>query len=92
MYKNVVALIIDINNDGCNDGAPSYSISYRGIRAWIKDFYDVEISNSSITMVKEKCGIDKIEINADYNKIPLLKSKKEQLVLDAFKHFNIVQD
>lgn len=91
MYKNVFALVIDIN-DECKVDAHNYSISFSGIRAWIKDIYDVEISNSSITMVKDKCGIEKIEINARHEDIPLLKSKKEQLVLEAFKHFNIVQE
>ena len=92
VYKNVFALVIDINDDECNVDAHNYSISFRGIRAWIKDMYDVELSNSSISMVRDKCGIEKIEINARYKEIPSLKSKKEQLVLEAFKHFNIVQE
>lgn len=41
-------------------------------------------------MVKDKCGIDKLEVNAKAKCIPDLKTEKEIVVLEAFKHFNIV--
>ena len=86
------ALIVDIIDDECEQDAQNDNISFRRIRTWIKETYNVEISNSSITMVKEKCGIEKLQVDANFKEVPFMKSKKEQLVLEAFKHFNIVQE
>ena len=92
MYKNVFALIVDIIDDKCEEDATDNIITFRRMRSWIKDAYDLDVSNSSITMVKNKCGINELMANARYEKVPVLKSRKEQVVLEAFKHFNIVQE
>ena len=73
------------------DAIPSDIITFKMIQDWILFTYDVSVSKSSITQVKEKCGLEKLKINsavAESN--PKLKSRKEKLVLEAFKHYRII--
>ena len=91
MFRTVFGIIIDLSQfDDADDYEKRYNLSFRGIRRWISDEYGIEVSNSSVTMVKEKCGIDKLDVNAKAKCTPELKSEKEKAVLAAFKHFNIV--
>ncbi len=73
------------------DAVESDVITFKMIQDWILYTYDVSVSNSSITQVKEKCGLDKLRIDsAVLESNPKLKSKKEKYVFDAFKYFKIV--
>lgn len=61
------------------------------IQRFIKDTYNIDVSKSSITEVKKKCGIDQLEKYTRRNVENIaLKSEKEKLVIDAFKHFHII--
>ena len=41
-----------------------YQYTFTGIQKWINDNLGVKVSKSSITMVKDKCKIDKIGFKA----------------------------
>ncbi|MGN0308174.1 MAG: hypothetical protein ACI4DN_08140 [Lachnospiraceae bacterium] len=90
VFRNVFSIVV--STQAKNIPSKPAKLTFQSIQKWIDDTYGIKISKSSISQVKDKCGIEKIEINAQYKEIPLLNSKKEQLVLEAFKHFNIVQD
>lgn len=60
------------------------------LQKWIEDNHGVKVSKSSITQVKNKCGIQKIEFGAKCNVVPELKTEKERLVLEAFKYHGLV--
>ena len=91
VFRTVFGIIIDLTQfDDADDDEKRYALSFRGIRRWISDNYGLDVSNSSVTMVKDKCGIDKLEVNAKAKCIPELKTEKEKVVLEAFKHFNVV--
>lgn len=60
------------------------------LQKWIEDNHGVKVSKSSITQVKNKCGIQKLEFGAKCNVVPELKTEKERLVLEAFKYHGLV--
>ena len=68
-----------------------YPFTYAGIRRWVKDNHDVEIGNSSITAVKNKCRISEMNFHAGNEpEADTVKTKNEKLVLEAFRALGIV--
>ena len=66
-------------------------LSFGNIRRWVADEFGVKVSNGSISQVMKKCGIERLD--ADGAKLSIeLKSEKEKLVYEAFKHFNVVSN
>ena len=65
-------------------------ITFASVQKYIKDTYNVDVSKSSITQVKNKCGIDKLERHTKHVENITLKSEKEKLVFETFKHFEII--
>ena len=92
VFKNVFSVILYVDMSAeYEDAVESDVITFKMIQDWILYTYDVSVSNSSITQVKEKCGLDKLRIDsAVLESNPKLKSKKEKYVFDAFKYFKIV--
>ncbi len=67
--------------------------TYEEIRQYIKDKYDVKVSTLYIAQIKRKYGV---KIGKHYNKskydnpkVPKCPKEKEEMILDAFKHFEI---
>ena len=70
---------------------PDCPPTYAAIQKWIEDNHGVKVSKSSVTMVKDKCGVTKIDFKA--GKEPdsgIIKTAKERLVLEAFRAFGVV--
>ena len=67
--------------------------SYTEITEWIQETYGAHVTNLNIAQVKDKCGFEKRE---NYNKgteehrVPNCTPEKEQMILSAFKHFNML--
>ena len=85
-FKNVFAIIYELGSDCLQKG---YPLTIGGIQRWISDEYNMEVSKSSICAVRDKCGVDRLEVGAAKS-IPNLKSEKEKIVFEAFKAFGIV--
>ena len=60
------------------------------IQTWIEENYGIKVSKSSITQVKNKCGISKLEFGAKCSSIPELNREKEKLVLEAFRYYGLI--
>ena len=70
------------------------SASYREIKEWIKEQHDVSVSNLYIAQVKDKLGFEKRENynkGVDGHRVPNCPAEKEKLILEAFKHFKMIQ-
>ena len=67
----------------------NHELSFGYIRRWVEANYDVKVSNGSITGVIQKCGMSRLE-RGIATQVPILRSDKEKLVYEAFKHFNVV--
>ena len=81
------------------DYAPDHHViqggkaTYREITEWIKDKYGVHVTNLNIAQVKDKCGFEKRENynkGAQGHKIPNCTLEKEKMIMEAFKHFNMI--
>lgn len=66
-------------------------ITFSTIRAWILKRYGVIVSNSSISQVKEKCGIDEFKLDMKLECECENLTEKEQYVLMALKHFKVIK-
>ena len=61
LYENVFGITFYINEyDTEKEAKKDTEFTFADIQKWIKDNLDMNVSKSSITMVKEKCKIDKI--------------------------------
>jgi len=81
------------------DYAPDHHViqggkaTYKEITEWIQETYGAHVTNLNIAQVKDKCGFEKKE---NYNKgteghrVPNCTPEKEQMILSAFKHFNML--
>ena len=81
------------------DYAPDHHViqggkaTYKEITEWIQETYGAHVTNLNIAQVKDKCGFEKRE---NYNKgteghrVPNCTPEKEQMILSAFKHFNML--
>ena len=65
-------------------------ITFSTIRAWILKRYGVIVSNSSISQVKEKCGLDEFKLDMKIECECENLTEKEQYVLMALKHFKVI--
>ena len=92
VFRNVCGIILDVNFDDIgDDNVDMNKLSFGNIRRWVADEFGVKVSNGSINQVMKKCGIERLD--ADDAKLSIeLKSEKEKLVYEAFKHFNVVSN
>lgn len=85
-----VGIDLDIDKVCGNHG----SASYTEIQAYIKEKYGLNISSLYIGQVKDRCGIKE---RANYNhgsgngRVPNCPPEKEKAILDAFRHFHMIE-
>ena len=88
VFRNVFSVIVSTKTRDVPQ--KTAKLTFGLLQKWIEDNHGVKISKSSITQVKCKCGIQKIEFGAKCEIVPELKTEKERLVLEAFKHYGLV--
>ena len=88
VFRNVFSVIVP--TDTKNIPPKPAKLTFGVIQKWIEDNYKVKVSKSSISQLKNKCGIQKIEHGAKCEIVPELKTEKERLVLKAFEYYGIV--
>lgn len=69
--------------------------TYSEIKQYIKEKYNLNVSNLYIAQVKEKCGIDMRENfnlpKSEDLRQPKCPEEKEKAILEALKHFGLVK-
>ena len=88
MFRNVFSIIVSTETKDIPQN--KQKLTFGLLQKWIEDNHGVRVSKSSITQVKEKCGISKIEFGVKCDTVPKLKTAKEKLVLEAFQHFGLL--
>ena len=88
MFRNVFSIIVSTKSKDISQ-KPAI-LTFGLLQKWIEDNHGVRVSKSSITQVKNKCGITKLEFGVKCESVPYLKTQKERLVLEAFKYYGIV--
>ena len=69
------------------------SITYMEITAYIKEKYGFEVTNLYIAQVNGKLGIKErknYNIGEGKGVVPHCPPEKEEAIMDAFRHFNII--
>lgn len=69
------------------------SATYKEIKAWIKQEYDMNVTNLYIAQIKDKCGFakrDNYNIGSVNGRVPNCPAEKEKAILGAFKHFGMI--
>lgn len=69
------------------------SATYAEIKKWIKEQYNVSVSNLYIAQCKDACGFEKREnynLGAEGHKVPQCPEEKRKLIMEAFKHFRMI--
>ena len=82
---------ISISTDFLEEEAEEYPLSINGVRKWVRTEFGISVSKSSVCAVRDKCGADRLEKGVG-KKVPRLKSKKVQAVLEAFKKLGFFID
>ena len=88
VFRNVFSVIVPTKTKDVPQKPAK--LTFGLLQKWIEDNHGVKISKSSITQVKSKCGIQKLEFGAKCEIVPELKTEKERLVLEAFMHYGLV--
>lgn len=91
VYKSTFGIVLDTSGYGAEQNDPDCRPIYAAIQKWIEDNHGTKVSKSSVTMVKDKCEVLKIDFKVW--KEPdsgIIKTAKERLVLEAFRVFGVV--
>lgn len=93
VYRNCFALILNLDfldeyYEEQDD--TKQTITFADIRACVKQRFDVDVSNSSISQVKKKCCIDSFDEQYELLSVDGIKSDKEKMILEAFMELGIV--
>lgn len=88
MFRNVFSIIVPTKSKDVP--LKPAKLTFGLLQKWIEDNHGIKVSKSSITQVKNKCGIQKLEFGAKCVDVPELKTEKERLVFEAFKYFGLV--
>ena len=74
---------------------PEEQATYPKIKAYVKEKYGFNVSSLYIAQIKDKCGLDK---RLNYNlskeegvKVPQCPPEKEVAIMDAFRHFKLIE-
>ncbi len=87
VFRNVFSVIV--STDTRDIPTKAQKLTFAMLQQWIEETHGMTVSKSSITQVKNKCGIEKLAYGMKATIIPELKTKKENLVYEAFKHFGL---
>ena len=88
MFRNVFSIIVSTKSKDVPQ--ETAKLTFGLLQKWIEDNHGVKVSKSSVSQVKNKCGIQKIEFGAKCENVPKLKTEKERLVLEAFRYYGLL--
>ena len=79
----------DMDMSGFRQGA-----TYEEIQEWVQEKYGFHVTHLNIAKTKRKCGIiERINYNlpkSENSKSPGTPKEKEDAIIDAFKHFQMI--
>ena len=88
VFRNVFGIVVPFPIKDISKNTPN--LTFLVIQNWIYDRFGKKVSKSSISQVKAKCGIEKLEYGCKANLIPQIKTENEEMVLEAFRFYNII--
>ena len=82
----------DVNVEDLH-GRASATATYPEIKAYVLEKFGLKVSSLHIAQIKEKCGLDKREnfnIGEGKSRPLICPPEKEQAIMDAFRHFGMI--
>ena len=95
VYRNVFALIVEIDDYEGETYLQTKRATYKDIRAWVKKNYGLHVSNLAISWTKDLCGLAKLQHkgtpgpNGPY--AAELTPEKAEAIRAAFISFGIIK-
>ena len=95
VYRNVFALIVDIDDYEGETRLQTKRATYAEIRAWVKKEYGLHVSNLAISWTKDRCGLAKTRpkeskcVESPY--ASELTPEKEAAIREAFIRFGLIE-
>ena len=90
--KNHVSVKVDI--DEIDVTAAESKATYEEVQEWVQEKYGFHVTHLNIAKTKRKCGIiERINYNlpkSENSKSPGTPKEKEDAIIDAFKHFQMI--
>lgn len=87
--RNVFCLVLPIQREDVPKRTLD-RLTFSIIQDWIYARYEKKVSRSSISMVIAKCGLESLNSDTKGCIPDNVTTEREKLVLEAFKHFNLV--
>ena len=92
---DMVSIKVNLEGIALDQGryVPPAKPTYKNIKQWIFDKYGFNVSTLYIAQIKDKVGLEK---RKNYNpgsgegKVPICPPEKEEAIMDAFRHFNLI--
>ena len=94
VYRNLFGVTVNIDDFDSDQNLQKKKASYEDIRRWVLDKYGEHVTNLDISRTKKLCGLAQYEYKGrkpapDYY-VPKPREKKQEMVLEALKHFGFV--
>ena len=94
--SDTVSIKVDMKGANIRQHKPleSEKATYDSIKTWVEEKYSFKVSSLYIAQVKKKLGIREREnynIGEGKGRVPHCPPDKEEAILDAFRHFNIIK-
>lgn len=94
VYKNLFGVTVSIDDYDSEQNLQKKKARYEDIRRWVLDKYGEHVTNLDISRTKKLCGLTQYEYKGrkpapDYYE-PKPREKKQEMVLEALKHFGFV--
>ena len=91
----MVSIKVDMEGIALDQGryVPPVKPTYKNIKQWISDKYGFNVSTLYIAQVKDKVGLEKrknYNIGSGEGKVLTCPTEKEEAIMDAFRHFNLI--
>jgi len=90
--KNHISVKVDI--DEIDVTAAESKATYEEVQEWVQEKYGFHVTHLNIAKTKQKCGIiERINYNlpkSESSKSPGTPKEKEDAIIDAFKHFQMI--
>lgn len=92
--KSTNYITVDLNTDELDLTSAESSATYMQVKEYILEKYKTKVSTLNISQIKKKYGIT---TSKNYNlskkenhKVPNCTPEKEEMIVDAFKHFQMI--
>ena len=95
VYRNVFALIVDIDDYEGETHLQTKRATYETIRAWVKSHYGLHVSHLAISWTKDRCGLAKARPKGGNGSegpyAAELTPEKEAAIREAFIRFGLIE-